>query len=156
MVTVLSSSQSPTHGFFFGACSDGLPTVGSLTWLVFRQSVDLLITSPTRAPTICLPVSWVHIGRSTSTYPSQNKIETATRRKTTQKETATRSKTTGACMLERALACAPAACGCLNFFGQGSIKPTFSTCTETNQKQNKTRAKGQLRKQKTVKSTALQ
>ena len=28
-------------------------------------------------------------------------------------------------MLERALACAPAACGCLNFFGQGSIKPTF-------------------------------
>ena len=83
-------------------------------------------TWPTRAPTICLPVYWVHIGRST--YPSQKKkIETATRSKTTQKETATRSKTTGACMLERALACAPAACGCLNFFGQGtsSIKPTF-------------------------------
>ena len=28
-------------------------------------------------------------------------------------------------MLERALACAPSACGCLNFFDQGSIKPTF-------------------------------
>ena len=55
----------------FFQCSDGLP-VGSLTWLVFRQSVDLLITSPTRAPTICLPVSWVHIGRST--YPSQKKL----------------------------------------------------------------------------------
>ena len=57
-----------------------LAEVGSLTWLVFLQSVDLLITSSTRAPTICLPVSWVHIGRSTSTYPCQ-KIETATQAK---------------------------------------------------------------------------
>ena len=74
-----------SDSFFFGACSDGLPklatwpglsfasvhvwrlaNVGSLTWLVFRQSVDPLITSSTRAPTICLPVSWVHIGRSTT------------------------------------------------------------------------------------------
>ena len=49
-----------------------LAEVGSLTWLVFLQSVDLLITSSTRAPTICLPVSWVHIGRST--YPGQKKL----------------------------------------------------------------------------------
>ena len=69
MVTVLSSSQSPT--VFCRCVLWRVAEVGSLTWLVFRQSVDLLITSPTRAPTICLPVPWVHIGRST--YPSQKK-----------------------------------------------------------------------------------
>ena len=130
--------------FFVGACSDGLPgEIGSLTKLVFRQSVDLLITSSTRAPTICLPASWVHIGRFT--YPGQKK-----KLRQPCKPKHMRVHARESTRLAQRLC--PSGVRLSQFF----LSQHFSTCTETIQKQNITRAKGQLQKKKTDKSTTGQ
>ena len=123
------------------ACRSWQPDLACLSSV--SRSTDHIVDACTKpAPTISLPVSWVHI-RSTLAKKNLRQLSKLNNRRVHAWES-TR------------LCPAAAVCGWLNFFGQGSIMPTFSTCTVTNRKQNRTRVKGQLRKQTTDKSTTGQ